>query len=142
MSSKLTGGCLCGAVRYEISAEPMMSGKCHCLNCQKLSGSGHAFHLMVPEGSFLVKGPTKGYSWTADSGNTVTTNFCTECGSPIFGRSTGFAGMVTVRAASLDDASGVKPQMTVYAKRIQPWDRADASIPSFPMMPPMGAPAG
>ena len=134
------GSCLCGAVRYELTAEPAMAGFCHCLNCQKLSGSGHAFHTMAPRDAFSISGPLKGYSWTADSGNTVTTYFCTVCGSPIYGESAGFPGMITLRAASLDDPSTAKPQMSVFAKRVQPWDHVEPSLPSFPAMPP--APGG
>ena len=135
----LSGGCLCGAVRYEIKADPVMTGFCHCLSCQKLSGSGHAFHIMVPDAAFTIHGKTKGYSWKADSGSTVTTSFCVECGAPIFGRSTGFPGTVTIRAASLDEPSAVSPQMSVYAKRVQPWDHVEQGLPAFPAMPPMPA---
>lgn len=139
-SKRATGGCLCGAVRFEVKSEPLMAGFCHCLSCQKLSGAGHAFHVMVPEEAVTATGVTKGYTWTADSGNKVTTSFCVECGSPMFGRSSGFPGVVTFRAASLDDPSAIKPQMTVFAKRVQPWDHADPAIPAFPAMPPQSAP--
>lgn len=141
MAKVLKGGCLCGGVRFEIAAEPAMTGFCHCLSCQKLSGAGHAFHVMAPKDAFTVGGPIKGYAWKADSGNTVTTYFCTECGSPVYGESSGFAGAITVRAAALDDPGAVKPQMTVYAKRVQPWDHVEPSVPSFPAMPPMPASA-
>ncbi|MBI4184834.1 MAG: GFA family protein [Proteobacteria bacterium] len=130
------GGCLCGAVRFRIIGSPIMAGHCHCLSCQKLSGSGHAFHAMVGEEAFEVSGETRGFSWTADSGNTVTTSFCPTCGSPLFGRSSGYPGMVTFRVASLDDPSVVRPQMAVYAKRLQPWDHLDPGLPAFPGMPP------
>lgn len=130
------GGCLCGAVRYEIAEAPAISGFCYCLNCQKLSGAGHAFHAMFPESAFRVAGDTKGYTWIADSGNKVTGYFCPACGSSLFGRSSGFPGMVTVRVASLDDPSAVEPQMAVYTKRRQTWDRDIPSLPSFPAMPP------
>ncbi len=131
-----SGGCLCGAVRYEITAAPMMSGFCHCQMCQKLSGAGHAFHAMISESALRVRGATKGYTWTADSGNKVTTEFCPTCGSPLHGRSSGYPGMVTVRVASLDESSAFEPQMAVYTKRRQKWDHDMPSIPSFPAMPP------
>lgn len=131
------GGCLCGAVRYEVRAEPVMAGFCHCLSCRKLSGSGHAFHAMVPEDALKVAGETRGFAWTADSGNTVTTSFCQQCGSPLFGRSSGFPGTVTFRVASLDDPSAVAPQMTVFSKRLLGWDHLDSSLPAFPGMPSM-----
>jgi hypothetical protein len=130
------GGCLCGAVRYEIAGEPMMSGFCYCQKCQKLSGAGHAFHAMVAEGAFHLTGATKGYAWIADSGNKVTTEFCPTCGSPLFGRSSGYPGMVTVRVASFDNPSTLAPQMAVYTKRRLAWDHDFPSLPSFPEMPP------
>jgi hypothetical protein len=137
---KHTGGCLCGNVRYTISAEPMMAGHCHCLSCQKLSGAGHAFHMMVPDEELHIEGRTQAFSWTADSGNTVTTSFCPTCGSPLFARSSGYPGMVPVRVASLDDPSVVAPQWAVYAKRLQPWDHIDPTLPAYPGLPP--APGG
>lgn len=133
---KHMGGCLCGKVHYTVGATPTMAGHCYCLNCQKLSGAGHSFLAMVPEDAFRVDGETQAFSWTADSGNTVTTSFCPTCGSPLFGRSSGFPGMVTVRVASLDDPSVVTPQWAVYAKRLQPWDHIDPKLPAFQAMPP------
>lgn len=135
------GGCLCGAVRYELAAEPAMSGLCYCLSCQKLSGAGHTFHAMVPESAFSVSGRTASHTWTADSGNTVTSSFCPTCGSPLFGRSSGFPGVVTVRVASLDDSDGLAPQMAVFIKRLKSWDHLDPGLTAFPAMPPMGDPA-
>ena len=132
------GGCLCGAVQYEITAEPVMSGLCYCLSCQKLSGSGHTFHAMVPESAFRVTGRTASYDWKADSGSTITTSFCPTCGSPLYGRSASFPGTVTIRVASLDDSSGIAPQMAIFTKRLCAWDHLDAGLMAFPGMPPMG----
>jgi hypothetical protein len=132
------GGCLCGAVRYEIAAEPVMSGLCYCMSCQKLSGSGHTFHAMVPESAFRVTGRTASYDWKADSGSTITTSFCPTCGSPLYGRSASFPGTVTIRVASLDDSSGIAPQMAIFTKRLCAWDHLDAGLMAFPAMPPMG----
>lgn len=136
-SPVLKGGCLCGAVRYELMATPAMAGFCYCESCRKLSGSGHAFHAMVPEDTLKITGESRGFDWKADSGNTVTTSFCPTCGSPLFGKSSGMPGMVTVRAASLDDPSAVSPQMAVYTKRLLNWDHLDPTLPAFPEMPPM-----
>ncbi len=134
--TKHSGRCLCGAVHFEIGAEPMMAGFCCCLSCQKLSGAGHAFHAMVPETGFQISGETRGYEWKADSGNVVTTSFCPVCGTPVSGRSSGFPGMVTFRVAALDDPSVFAPQMAVFAKRLQPWDLLGPALPRFPEMPP------
>lgn len=132
-----TGGCLCGAVRYTVTAAPVMSGLCYCLRCQKLSGSGHAFHAAVPEDAFRVTGRTTVFEAKADSGHIVATHFCPTCGSPLFGRSAGMPGSVSFRVASLDDPSGLVPQMAVYAKRLRAWDHLAPSLTAFPAMPPM-----
>ncbi len=137
-ASRLTGGCLCGAVSIEITGPAHVTANCHCLSCQKLSGTGHAFHLMFAEDTVAINGETKGYSWTADSGNEVTTHFCPNCGAPLFGRSSGYPGSITVRAAALDDSSGFSPQVSVYAKRLQNWDATAEGTPAFPEMPPAG----
>jgi hypothetical protein len=135
-SAAYQGGCLCGAVRYEVSAEPVMTELCYCLSCRKLSGSGHSFDAMVPDGALELKGEVKSFAWPADSGNTVTSSFCPRCGSPLFARSTGYPGTVAVRVASLDDPSGLSPQMAVYTKRLLPWDHLDPALPAFEAMPP------
>ena len=135
-SPTATGGCLCGAVRFEISAAPAMTAMCYCQTCRKTSGAGHAFNALVPADAMKIRGETRGYDSKADSGNTVTTSFCPTCGSPLFGKSSGFPGMVMVRVASFDDPNGVTPQMAVYTKRLLNWDHLDPSVKSFAAMPP------
>ena len=138
-SVELTGGCLCGAVRYRVTAQPAATGLCYCQSCQKLSGSGRMFNAMVAADALRIEGQTRAYAWTADSGSTVTTSFCPTCGSPLFGESSGFPGMMAFRVASLDDPSAIAPQMVVYTKRMPPWDHLIPGVPAFPEMPPMSA---
>jgi hypothetical protein len=132
----LNGSCLCGKVTFEIQDQPHMSANCHCLSCQKTSGAGHAFHLMFNTDQVEIKGETKGYEWTADSGNEVTTYFCPECGSSTHGITPGFPGMITVRAAILDQSDDFAPQVSVYKKRLRSWDQMNDDIPAFEAMPP------
>lgn len=136
-SPALKGGCLCGSVRYELTASPAMAGFCYCESCRKLSGSGHAFHAMVPEDAVKISGETRSFDWKADSGNTVTSSFCPTCGSPVYAKSSGMPGMVTVRVAGLDDPGVISPQMAVYTKRVLNWDHLDPALPAFAEMPPM-----
>lgn len=136
-SPALTGSCLCGGVRYELTATPAMAGFCYCESCRKLSGSGHAFHAMVPEDALKISGETRDFDWKADSGSTVTSSFCPTCGSPVYAKSSGMPGMVTVRVAGLDDPAAISPQMAVYTKRLLTWDHLDPALPAFAGMPPM-----
>ena len=87
MSEKITGGCLCGAIRYEFAAEPMFPGHCYCQQCQKRGGGGHASAFAVPKAALQVTGEVKRYASTADSGNTVQHGFCPNCGSTVMGGS-------------------------------------------------------
>lgn len=134
----MTGGCLCGAVRYACTAEPMLTGHCQCRHCQQLSGAGHASHMAVPKAAVTIRGEVSTYRWTADSGNTVTSAFCPRCGAPVYGASSGFPDMITLRAASLDDPAVFRAQMVVFTRSAQPWDHVDPALPAFPAMPPMG----
>lgn len=136
---QLQGSCLCGNVRFQIADQPHMTANCHCLSCQKTSGAGHAFHLMFKTDQVEISGTTKGYQWTADSGNQVTTFFCPECGSSTHGQTSGFPSMITVRAAILEQSDGLTPKVSVYKKRLRNWDHLDDNAPAFDAMPPAAA---
>jgi len=133
-----TGGCACGAIRYEIAAEPLMAVQCQCRDCQRHTGGGHASMIGFPKAAMKLTGTPKFHEVTADSGNTVGRGFCAHCGSFITGRSSGFPDMVTITAGSLDDPGCFQAQFAVYASRGHAWDRLDPALPSFPKMPPMG----
>jgi len=133
MAAPFTGGCACGAVRYECTADPLGSINCHCRDCQRASGTAYASILRVPAASFRVtKGEARFYSTTADSGNTVSRGFCAECGSPLFSRLSGMPDIVGVRAGSLDDPSWHRPAMDIFTASAQPWDCMNPDLPKFP----------
>lgn len=130
----ITGGCLCGRVRYEFGEESG-GGHCHCIDCRKSSGTGHCSHMIVPEPSFSVRGEVKFFDKPADSGNMVSRGFCPNCGSALYSLNAGMPGVVFVRASSLDDPEVFKPQMVVYTNRAASWDHMDRSLPGFVGMP-------
>lgn len=138
MSKILTGGCLCGAVAYESTAEPTMVGHCHCVDCRRTSGAGHATHIMMREDLTRITGAMTDYARRADSGNIVTRSFCSVCGSPIASTNSKMPGMIFLRASSLDDPDSVTPKIIVFASRAPKWDIMDASLPSFAEMPENG----
>ncbi|RVU34141.1 aldehyde-activating protein [Hwanghaeella grinnelliae] len=134
----LEGSCLCGTVQYRTEAQPMITGHCYCIDCRKSSGTSHCTHVMVPQDGLTMTGDVKLYERPADSGNIVSRGFCPDCGSPVFSTNSAFAGMVILRASSLDNPDAVEPEMAVYASRAPGWAKIDETKPVFPEMPPGG----
>lgn len=136
MTTAFQGGCLCGAVRYECAAEPMMGGHCQCIDCRRSSGSGHCSHMMVPAAAVTITGKTKLYERKADSGNTVGRAFCPECGAPVYSTNSGASEALFLRASSLDDPDIFEPQVVVYTRSGPVWDHVDPALPAFETIPP------
>lgn len=129
-----TGGCLCGAIRYECSADPSGVVYCHCRNCQVTSGGAFSSNVMVPPDSLTItSGALTRYEDTAESGNTVSREFCNQCGSALVSRPG--PHMLVIKAGSLDDPSGLKPFMSIWEGSAQPWALKCEGIPSFEKNP-------
>lgn len=116
-----TGGCLCGAVRYELKSEPLMTAVCHCTHCQRQSGTMFSTNLGVPETAYVQTGETKVFTDKGDSGKAVWRHFCPNCGSPLFSKVEVMPGLLFVKAGTLDDISGLKPGAEVYADHAAEW---------------------
>jgi len=132
-----TGKCLCGAVSYEASGDPVFGGNCYCADCRKTSGS-HSAVMAYPAPAVKISGSVKEYTSRGDSGGNVTRGFCPNCGSQMYSKADGMPGVVMLKAGSLDDPEHYKPAMSIYASRAPSWDQPPASLPSFPEMPPRG----
>lgn len=136
MSDAYTGGCACGAVRYEISGEPIFSNHCQCRDCQRVSGTGHGSYLtFASRKSVTLTGKATQRDVTGDSGGVKTHGFCPSCGSPVYLTFAGNPELFTVHAASLDDPGRYQPQVVTYAIRGHAWDRLDPALPKFDRMP-------
>ena len=130
-----SGGCLCGAVRYQVTGKPVIVAHCHCTDCQKLSGAGHTTGAMYARADFTLTGPVADYKLTSNNGNEVTRVFCPTCGSPLFGRNSSAPEYLTIMLGTLDDASAFEPEVTVFARNRQPWDHMDETIVTFEEQP-------
>lgn len=135
--ARYSGGCACGAVRYETDADPVMAGHCQCRRCQQLSGAPHSSFAAFPAAAVKLKGRLEFWSYTADSGNTASRGHCPVCGSQVLGKTSGFKDMVALQLTSLDDPSKVTPKMAFYTAAAQPWDQLGGDLAKFPGMPPM-----
>jgi hypothetical protein len=140
MKIPFTGGCSCGAIRYECTAEPIMMLKCHCRDCQHVTGSSFAPAIVVPRESFRVISGQLRYHFTPSiRRGKHKRGFCPECGSRLTGAEfeTGESPFVGVLAGSLDDPTWFRPQMDIFVSEAQPWDQMDLSIPKFEQYPPL-----
>ena len=136
IATPYTGGCACGAIRYSISGEPMVSTDCQCRGCQRESGTGHASHLAFARNGVTMTGEAAHWDMVGDSGNVKTRSFCPTCGSPVYMTFAAMPDVLTVRAASLDDPGHYKPQMVLYTVRGHAWDHVAPDLPQFERMPP------
>ena len=130
----LTGGCLCGQIRYELTADPLMCVTCHCKNCQRQAGSALSIIIGVPDGSVEVEGVPKTYDDKGDSGATVQRQFCENCGSPVFTKVENPPGVMFIKAGTLDDTSSLNPSFHCYTKSKQNWVEL-GDIPGFDTVP-------
>ncbi len=134
--SKISGGFLCGSLRYTSSAEPVMVAICHCTDCQKQSGSAFSVNVGVPEASIKLTGDTaRGYAVTGTSSQAVTRYFCTTCGGPTHTVPEAFQGLAVIKAGTLDDSSWVKPGVQIWCDSAQPWGVISDEIQKTPGNP-------
>jgi len=139
MTPILTGGCACGAIRYECNAEPVLILNCHCRDCQRSSGSPFSSFIVVASEAFkIVKGSPRIHASPSEMGGMTRRGFCADCGSPIQGRPDGVPHIVAIRTASLDNPGGFVPQMDVWTSDAHPWENRDPALPSFEKYPPSG----
>lgn len=131
----ITGGCLCGKVRYSATADPIFTGVCHCRNCQKSSGSAFAIVVAVPAPTLSVEGEPKTYEDTGDSGKPMFRRFCPECGSALMSEAAAMPGVIMLEAGTMDDPALLKPAMQIFCDSAQPWVQLGGEMQSFPRMP-------
>ena len=137
MAMVRTGGCLCGAVRYESVGESLFSLLCHCRDCQHQSGSAYVAAMRVPAAGFrITKGEPKVYVSASDAGNEVMREFCPECGCPLFIRVSARPDIVGLRVGSLDEPGEFRPEADIFVKSAQPWDYMNPDLPKYQTYPP------
>jgi hypothetical protein len=122
MKLPLTGGCQCGALRYEILAEPLSVYVCHCTECQKQSGSAFAMSAMVPRESLhYVAGRPQSWSRTAESGRVLDGDFCATCGTRLVHHPRANPKVSILKPGTLDDTSWLVPVGHIWTKSAQTW---------------------
>ena len=118
-----TGRCLCGAVTYELSGDPIATAVCHCDHCQRQSGGAFSVNLIAHTSQLSITGSLRTYDERGERGDDVYVRrrFCEVCGSPIVSELAKTDGVVAVKAGTLDDRSDVNPTVEVWCQDRQPW---------------------
>ena len=133
MQLPLTGGCNCGAVRYEVAEPLVRASYCHCKRCQRRSGAAASPQAHPAPGSFrIVSGEDKLRMWkpTDSEGEKW---FCGACGSALFGRSSSHPESVGIRMGTFDGDPGIRPTVRQFVAYAAPWESLpDDALPRFP----------
>ncbi len=134
----MTGGCACGAIRYEIASFPLLLYTCNCTDCQTKSGSAFALNMPVATSGFrIVQGEPKAWRHVSPSGVPVISWFCGDCGARLYGERSGRAESVNVRAGTLDETSWLTPAAHFFTRpaSAQAWVRPVEGASCFETQP-------
>ena len=135
----ITGGCLCGAVRFSSTAAPITTRTCWCRVCQYIGAGSATVNVCFPSVAVAASGELRDHSMTADSGNVMHRRFCPACGTHLFSASEARAHLVFVRAGTLDEPDLAKPAMTIWTASAPSWACFDERLPKVAGQPPPAA---
>lgn len=130
-----TGGCLCGALRYEAEGEPLFAGHCYCADCRKASGSGFVPFMGFKSSAVRFSGEARAFRSKAANGGDATRNSCLVCMSLVFGGETGKSDSFTIYAGALDEPSSFHPTVAIFARGRPPWALIPPGFAVFDEMP-------
>ena len=135
----LTGGCLCGGVRFEVSEPPLAAGYCHCRRCQRRSGTAASAQARIAPGSLTV---TAGEELirSYDPPDGFPKFFCSGCGAALWSRHPTDHDVIAIRLGAFDDDPGVRPSFRQFVAYAAPWEPIpDDGLPRFPERRPPGS---
>jgi hypothetical protein len=125
------GGCSCGAVRYRLPTAPLFIHCCHCLNCQRQTGSAFVINLLIEADRVeLLAGAPEPVDVPRDDGSTQRISRCPTCQIAVYS-DYGRGDVLFVRAGTLDDPSAVAPDVHIYTRSKLPWIALPDSVPAF-----------
>ena len=129
MSEPLTGGCLCGEIRYVVDWSVERLAACYCDDCRRMTSAAGSVNARIPASAFrLTKGQTKVFTKMADSGNALHRHFCGQCGSWIYNPMGGDPEHVILKAGTFDRHEGMKIELNLWARSRAPWAPIDAAV--------------
>ena len=131
MSVSLEGGCSCGAVRYRLTSAPMIVHCCHCLDCQRQTGSGFVINALIETDRIeRLSGEPEPVSMPTDSGRPHHIYRCPKCQTAVWSDYGGRPALRFVRVGTLDDPSALSPDVHIFTRTKLPWLRLPDDIPA------------
>ena len=130
-----TGGCLCGAVRFTVSAEPLAIRTCWCRLCQALGAGSATVNAGFPSDAVNVTGQVTTYTSTADSGTALDRSFCPICGTALFSQAHTRRHQLFIRVGAMDEREDLAPQVTIWTEQAPRWACIDPSRPRVERQP-------
>ncbi|HTZ77347.1 MAG TPA: GFA family protein [Stellaceae bacterium] len=133
MATRLEGGCACGAVRYRMTSAPMFVHCCHCLDCQRQTGSAFVLNALIEADRVtLLRGEPKPYLMPTDSGKPHRVFRCPSCQTAVWSEYGGAGPVIRfVRVGTLDNPAALPPDVHIYTRSKQPWVTLPAGVPAF-----------
>lgn len=132
-STKLEGGCACGAIRYELTASPLIVHACHCRDCQRITGSAFVINLWMEAAAVTARGVPKSFRLKGGTGKPHDVFFCNQCGVYVWSRYHGAPGdFLFVRGGTLDRPEAVRPDVHIFTRSKLPWLELPKDAPAFP----------
>jgi hypothetical protein len=124
----ITGGCLCGAVRYQATAAPIVTRVCWCRLCQYLGAGSGTVNTCFATEAVTIEGELADFQSTADSGSKMHRRFCRVCGTPLFSEAESRPHLIFVRAGTLDDPEVAVPSATIWTAQAPTWACIDSRL--------------
>ena len=116
-----TASCSCGQLQAQVTSDPIRVSVCHCLACQRRTGSVFGAQARFASTSVTIAGPTKEYVRVGDEDSRATFRFCPECGSTVFYTAEGFEGSIAIPVGAFADPKFPSPTFSVYEERMHSW---------------------
>ena len=132
MNDSLEGGCACGAVRYRLLSAPMFVHCCHCLDCQRQTGSAFVLNALIETDRIaLLRGEPRPVAMPTDSGRPHDVHRCPACGTALWSDYGARPALRFVRVGTLDDPRALPPDVHIYTRSKLPWIALPETTPAF-----------
>ena len=135
----ITGGCLCGGVTYQASADPITTRTCWCRLCQAIGAGSATVNACFRTEDVAITGELADYASIADSGSRMHRRFCPRCGVHLFSQAEPRPHLIFVRVGSMDDREAVRPEVTIWTREAPSWACIAEDIPSLEAQAPPAA---